>query len=130
MKIPGTDDGWPPPEGNGHQAEFSHDNQFVLAADEDFDHVPPARRGRPGRAAGIFRFFSGGVDVDGATSRGRRSHDPAADRATRATSATACIAGDHPAGHARRVHGRGRRARRLRLPGKIAERRGARLRRA
>jgi hypothetical protein len=25
-----------PPEGNGHQAEFSHDNEFVLAADEDF----------------------------------------------------------------------------------------------
>jgi hypothetical protein len=25
-----------PPEGNAHEAEFSHDNQFVLAADEDF----------------------------------------------------------------------------------------------
>ena len=25
-----------PPEGNGHQSEFSHDNRFVLAADEDF----------------------------------------------------------------------------------------------
>jgi len=24
------------PEGNAHQAEFSHDNQFILAADEDF----------------------------------------------------------------------------------------------
>ena len=24
------------PEGNGHQAEFSHDNQFILTADEDF----------------------------------------------------------------------------------------------
>ena len=24
------------PEGNGHQAEFSHDNRYVLAADEDF----------------------------------------------------------------------------------------------
>ncbi len=24
------------PEGNGHQSEFSHDNRFVLAADEDF----------------------------------------------------------------------------------------------
>ena len=24
------------PEGNAHQAEYSHDNQFVLAADEDF----------------------------------------------------------------------------------------------
>jgi hypothetical protein len=26
-----------PPEGNGHQAEFSRDSQFVLAADEDFN---------------------------------------------------------------------------------------------
>ena len=25
-----------PPEGNGHQAEFTRDNQFVIAADEDF----------------------------------------------------------------------------------------------
>jgi len=25
-----------PPEGNAHQAEYSHDNQFFLAADEDF----------------------------------------------------------------------------------------------
>ena len=25
-----------PPEGNGHQGEYSHDNQFILAADEDF----------------------------------------------------------------------------------------------
>ena len=25
-----------PPEGNGHQAEFSHDNKFVVGADEDF----------------------------------------------------------------------------------------------
>lgn len=28
--------GMQPPEGNGHQSEFSHDNRFVLAADEDF----------------------------------------------------------------------------------------------
>ena len=25
------------PEGNGHESEFSHDNRFLLAADEDFD---------------------------------------------------------------------------------------------
>jgi PA domain-containing protein len=31
-----AEDGFAPPEGNGHQAEFSHDNEFVLAADEDF----------------------------------------------------------------------------------------------
>jgi hypothetical protein len=28
--------GWEPPEGNAHQAEFSHDNRHILAADEDF----------------------------------------------------------------------------------------------
>ena len=28
--------GFDPPEGNAHQSEFSHDNRFVLAADEDF----------------------------------------------------------------------------------------------
>jgi hypothetical protein len=26
-----------PPEGNGHEAEFSHDSQYILAADEDFN---------------------------------------------------------------------------------------------
>ena len=37
-----------PPEGNGHEAEFSHDNQFVLAADEDFAPFRPGRsRSRP-----------------------------------------------------------------------------------
>ena len=29
--------GWVPPEGNAHEAEFSHDNRYILAADEDFD---------------------------------------------------------------------------------------------
>jgi hypothetical protein len=33
---PRTGRGFSLPEGNGHQAEFSHDNRFVLAADEDF----------------------------------------------------------------------------------------------
>jgi hypothetical protein len=34
---PGTPGlGFERPEGNGHQSEFSHDNRFVLAADEDF----------------------------------------------------------------------------------------------
>jgi RTX calcium-binding nonapeptide repeat (4 copies)/PA domain len=31
-----TGRGYNRPEGNGHQGEFSHDNRFVLAADEDF----------------------------------------------------------------------------------------------
>jgi hypothetical protein len=33
---PETGRGFELPEGNGHQSEFSHDNRFVLAADEDF----------------------------------------------------------------------------------------------
>ena len=36
VEDPRTGEGWAPPEGNGHQSEFSHDNKFVLAADEDF----------------------------------------------------------------------------------------------
>ncbi|MDX6586947.1 MAG: hypothetical protein QOI31_1420 [Solirubrobacterales bacterium] len=28
--------GFDPPEGNAHQSEYSHDNEFILAADEDF----------------------------------------------------------------------------------------------
>ena len=36
VEDPRTGEGFVRPEGNGHQAEFSHDNQFVLAADEDF----------------------------------------------------------------------------------------------
>ena len=34
-RTPG--EGYERPEGNGHQAEFSFDNKYVLAADEDFD---------------------------------------------------------------------------------------------
>jgi hypothetical protein len=37
MKRASTGQQWSLPEGNAHQAEFSHDNRFVLAADEDFD---------------------------------------------------------------------------------------------
>ena len=36
VNDPRTGRGFERPEGNGHQAEFSHDNRFVLAADEDF----------------------------------------------------------------------------------------------
>ncbi len=37
MRRASTNAPWSLPEGNAHQAEFSHDNRFVLAADEDFD---------------------------------------------------------------------------------------------
>lgn len=30
-----------PPEGNAHQAEFSSDNEYIVAADEDFDAYKP-----------------------------------------------------------------------------------------
>jgi len=33
---PDTLTGFDPPEGNAHEAEYSHDNQFFLGADEDF----------------------------------------------------------------------------------------------
>ncbi len=36
MDIPRTDVGWPIPAGTAHQAEFTHDDRYVLAADEDF----------------------------------------------------------------------------------------------
>ena len=40
---PRTGEGFEQPEGSGHQAEFSYDNRFVLAADEDFlDHRLPS----------------------------------------------------------------------------------------
>ena len=35
MEDPATGRGWERPEGNGHEAEFSRDNKYVLAADED-----------------------------------------------------------------------------------------------
>jgi hypothetical protein len=60
MNIPGTTDGWPLPEGNAHQAEFSHDNQFVLAADEDFDTHPRFLGEIDQGAGGIARFLEAG----------------------------------------------------------------------
>lgn len=33
---PDPETGFVPPEGNGHQAEWSHNNKFILATDEDF----------------------------------------------------------------------------------------------
>ena len=48
--------GFDPPEGNAHQAEYSHDNEFFLAGDEDFspDRVTP-RRSRRGRTRATSR---------------------------------------------------------------------------
>jgi hypothetical protein len=41
-----------PPEGNAHEAEFSRDNKYVLAADEDFGPF----RGRLTSSAGAYNF--------------------------------------------------------------------------
>ncbi len=35
---PDPQTGLTPPEGNGHQAEWSHNNKFILGQDEDFSH--------------------------------------------------------------------------------------------
>ena len=113
-------DGLDPPEGNAHQAEYSHDNQFFLAADEDFGAVPRSfARSRRRRTR--------------VSPRGRRSARRA-DRARRESLAGdtvfvgyACTARSRPAG--RRGDDRGRRARRRsRLPGEGRRDRGRRLR--
>jgi hypothetical protein len=52
--------GWDPPEGNAHQAEFSHDNRFILAADEDFNTHRFITE-----IAGEELVFGVGVPVDG-----------------------------------------------------------------
>ncbi|MDA0174014.1 hypothetical protein OJ998_33235 [Solirubrobacter taibaiensis] len=56
-----------PPEGNAHQAEFSHDNEYVLAADEDFDAFRFLGRVNPA-AASPFDFRQVGVTVTSAGS--------------------------------------------------------------
>jgi Ca2+-binding RTX toxin-like protein len=46
--------GQEPQEGNGHQGEFSHDNRFILAADEDFSPFRPLIAITTGPNAGEF----------------------------------------------------------------------------
>jgi hypothetical protein len=50
-----------PPEGNAHQAEFSGDNQYVVAADEDFNPHKPFLS----LDGGAPTPFSAGVPTDG-----------------------------------------------------------------
>ena len=47
--LPGSD---LTPEGNGHQGEFSHDNEFLLAADEDFSAFRNVVRATSGATSG------------------------------------------------------------------------------
>ena len=123
MDIPRTDVGWPIPAGTAHQAEFSHDNRYVLAADEDFtpyrDLLGQVETGEDER----LQLLHGGL-------AGRRpeGHRRAADRRRQPVRRRRVRRGRDPARHAggsRRHH----RARRLRLRGEGAERRRARLRR-
>jgi hypothetical protein len=64
MEDPATGSGWARPEGNGHQAEFSHDSKYVLAADEDFNQY--RFRGRIDQGeAGVFPFGAAGQPDEG-----------------------------------------------------------------
>ena len=53
-----------PPEGNAHQSEFSHDNRFILAADEDFApyRLQGEITGGPNQGE---RFFEAGFPDEG-----------------------------------------------------------------
>jgi len=46
--------GMDPQEGNGHQGEFSHDNSYILAADEEFSSHRPVLEISTGPDAGAF----------------------------------------------------------------------------
>ena len=64
MENEATGAGWSRPEGNGHQAEFSHDNKYVLAADEDFNQYRFLGRIDQG-AGGVFNFGVAGQPTQG-----------------------------------------------------------------
>ena len=51
MEDPNTGAGWERPEGNGHQAEFSYDNQYVLAAERTSTSTASAAGSTRARAA-------------------------------------------------------------------------------
>ena len=57
--------GFSPPEGNGHQAEFSHDNRHILAADEDFDQYRFQAEITDGPNEGFTFQEAGGADAGG-----------------------------------------------------------------
>ena len=56
-----------PPEGNAHQAEFSHDNKYFLGADEDFNPYRPDKFFLED-APGVNREERAAVEVGGGTS--------------------------------------------------------------
>ena len=117
--------GLDPPEGNAHQGEFSHDNQFLLAADEDFapfrrrpvdDHAGPNGGEYPAAAsAAARRTRPAGPGVNGPTFRRLRLRRSAPIPRGRTIRSSTERGGDHRRSRARRT-GRSERRRRRRLP--------------
>jgi hypothetical protein len=75
------------PEGNGHEAEFTHDNQFFVATDEDFDPYRVTARILDGPHAGTeFTAIQGSdvprIDADTSITGGTRAVGLACDPAT------------------------------------------------
>ena len=68
--------GLAPPEGNGHQSEFSHDNRFVLAADEDFSTYRTDFRITSGPNAGEYESGEFGFTRPIATLPDKRLNGP------------------------------------------------------
>ena len=114
------------PRATATRREFSHDNKFVLAADEDFDTHPPARRGRSGRRAARSTSPPPETRPTAPEPRPARRSRPRGRSGDTRFVGDACTAATIPPATARRQD-RGRRARRLRLPGQDRERRSARL---
>ena len=91
MDIPGTDTAGRRPRATPIRREFSHDNKFVLAADEDFDAVPRLLGAGRHRAA---TSSSASSRCGDARTPARRSPTDRADRRRHAaSSATACDRG-------------------------------------
>ena len=106
------------PEGNAHEAEFTRDNEFFFATDEDFNPYRVQATFKGGPAAG--KVFTA---IQGAT----RSRSTRTTRwpATREFLGLGC---DPVAPAAGARADRRRRARRLRLPGQAGQHRGRGLR--
>ena len=104
------------PEGNAHEAEFTRDNEFFFATDEDFDPYRVQATFKGGPAAG--KTFTA---IQGCGHEAGQQGQPADRR----------HAVPRPRLRPRRARGRGpdrgRRARRLRLPGQAGQHRGRRL---
>jgi hypothetical protein len=92
LYLPGTETP-APPEGNAHQAEFTRDNRFVIAADEDFSPIATFARNLTDETDLVLatgsdtRVLEPGQSVSGTTVFAGRAcnGDPAVPTATGAT---------------------------------------------